>query len=278
MSRYHHEIGGAAFGVRNLAALVTGPLLLAFREQNYDGSFGWQMLGVVALATLAVVAGRRRRAIVLVPAMAWLWLYVFWYLTAQQARFAVPAMLVLAVVAAIGLQRLRAPRRKLALAALLVAAAASLPWRTAGYYLASWLTVLGAFTQTHHVDEGTDFRLLPLVQAIDERTPESAKLMLLFEHRGFYFPRATVIATPYFQEAGFTPPERFADATSVMDLLRRERITHVVLTKGPRGPDWLPSRQERLDPLLQSIQACSQRDELRVIWESDDYFLLEVRP
>jgi hypothetical protein len=278
LSRYHHAIGGAAFGVRSVAAFLTGPLLLSFAEKNYDGSFGWQLLGFVLLAAVAVVNAwrSRRRWLIWWPAAVWLWLYTFWYLTAQQARFAVPAMLVLVALAGLGLHPIRGKLRNLLLIALVTAAVVSAPWRTAGYYLGSWLAVLGAFSATQQLDEGTDFRYVPLLQAIAERVPADGKVMLLFEHRGFYVPRNCAIGTPGFQESGFTPPESYADPQAFMARLEREGITHLAMTKGPSGPDWLPQWQVRLEPLLRSIEACSREDRLRVVWESEHYYLLEV--
>lgn len=280
MSRFHHAIGGATFGVRSLPTLLTGPLLLAFRAENFDGSFGWQMLGLLALAAAAVASARRdrRRSIAVAwPGALWLGLYGFWFFTAQQARFAVPTILVLVLLAAEGLRPMRGRLRQLVLAALVGAAVVSFPWRTSGYYLDCWLTAAGVFSQTHEVDQGTHLSYLPLVNAIAQRTPENAKLLLLFEHRSLYVPRATTIGTPFFQERGFTLPERFTNPASVLELLAREGITHVVMTKGPTGPDRLAAWDERLDPLFRSFEQCSREGRMRVIWESEHYLLLEVR-
>jgi hypothetical protein len=51
----------------------------------------------------------------------------------------------------------------------------------------------------------------------------------------------------------------------------------VVLAKGPLGPDRLAEWTDRLDPLFRGLEAATREDALRVIWESDDYALLEVR-
>jgi hypothetical protein len=159
----------------------------------------------------------------------------------------------------------------------MTAAVVSLPWWMAGYYLGSWFTVIGLLSRTEYVDEGTGYHYLPLVQAAGDLTPEDARLMLLFEHRGFYLPRRHVIGTPFFQENGFTPPERFAEPTRVMDMLARNRITHVIIAKAPRGPDHAPEWRQRLEPFFRSLEKCAKEGRLQVIWESDAYLLLKVR-
>jgi hypothetical protein len=280
MSRYHHAIGGAAFGVKSLAGFAGGPLLLAFRTENYDGSFGWQLLmfvGLAALALATLVRRSRRRGLVLWAAAVWLWLYAAWYFTAQQARFAVPAMVGLVILAALGLQQLKGHARKLALTVLAASAIICLPWRSGGYYLGSWLTVSGRASRTYYVDVNTDRDHLPLIEELRDRTPADARVMLLFEHRGFYVPRDYVIGTPFFQEAGFTPPERFDDVDPIMELLQRERITHLVVAKEVRGPDvaadWLP----RLPTLARGIERCNAAGRLPMTWESDRYRILAVK-
>jgi hypothetical protein len=278
-SRYHHALG-AAFGIHNRSAILLAPVLLAFDSQLYDGTFGWQLPIIIALAALALLspAHRRIRPFVLWPSSVFLWLFTFWCLTAQQARFAIPAMLALLLLAAFGLRRMHGRDRKLALAALLAAALISAPWRTTGHYFGSWLAVLGVITRSDYVNESTDRQYLPLVQALHDHIPADAKLMLLFEHRGFYLPRAHQIGTPFFQESGFTLPERFTDPASVMDLLTRERITHVVMTRELAGPDKAPVSFDRFNHFDSVIEQCVATGRLHVVWASDRYFLLQVQP
>lgn len=279
MSRFHHEIGGAFFGVRSLETFVTAPILLSFNDRLYDGSFGWQFLVLLVLGAFALeslVRGRSGR-LVLWPALVSAWLYVGWYATAQQARFAVPMLFATVVLASFGLRRLRGSLRHWACVLLLATTVVSLPWKTAGYYFGSWETVLGFWTWRDYVDDGTDYRYVPLVEAIRELTPADATLLLLIEHRGLYLPRANVIGTPFFQEAFFTPPEEFATADRVMEVLGRIQITHLVIAKSRVGPDEAPEWWERRDVLFRSISDCARQNRLRVVWESEHSVILAVR-
>lgn len=279
MSRFHHELGGSFFGVRSLETFVAGPLLLAFQERLYDGSFGWQFLGILLLAAIAIIAVLHRRVARLAvwPASVSAMFYGFWYLTAQQARFGVPMVLAAVVVASFGLRLLRRSLRRWAMVVLLAASLASVPWKTAGYYCGSWETVLGFWTWADYVDDGTDRRYMPLVEAIRERTPPPAKLLLIIEHRGLYLPRANVIGTPFFQEAIFTPPERFGEPDRVLEVLQRNQITHLVVAKSDAGPDRAPDWWNRLSPLLRAFDECERQGRLQVVWESDQHVIFAVR-
>ena len=128
-----------------------------------------------------------------------------------------------------------------------------------------------------YVDDGTDRRFLPLVEAIREHTPPEAKLLLLIEHRGLYLPRNNVIGTPFFQEAIFTPPEEFATPDRVLEVLEQNQITHLVVAKSAVGPDRAPEWWERLSPLLRGIDECERQGRVRVVWESEQHVLFAVR-
>lgn len=278
MSRFHHYIGGFSYGVKNVTAFLDAPLLLAFRSENYDGEFGWQLLVLVALAIVATVsAGRRRlRWIVLWPAAVAMWFYLFWFMTAQQARFAVPFLLAFLLLAGLGIRILPRTWRQPVQLALVVAVLFSVPWRRSDYYLASWMTTVGWLNRADYVHNVTERVHLPLIQAVHALTPPDAKLMLLYEHRGFYLSRRYLIGTPLFQEGPFSPPEQFADAESVLRILRQQEFTHVVIAKVNPSPDQAPGWVERQPPLLGALGQCVQQRRLLPRWESDEYVLWEV--
>lgn len=276
-SRYHQTIGGADFGVRSMSSFFTAPILLGLDTGAFDGTFGWQLLLLLPLAAIGSFASSRRvRRVAIGPvAIAALW-YVFWYATAQQARFAIPAVLAIVIAASLGLQRLTHGARRIFCCLLIAAAIFSIPWRNAEYYQACWQVLIGQRSQTDYVHNLTGGQYLPLVQAVLHETSADAKLMLLFEHRTLYIPRWTVIGTPCFQERGFSPPEKFTSSNAVMELLLREGITHVVAAKSPTGPDKAPGWSDRQEQIFRGLERCVEQGRLRIVWESEKHWLFAM--
>ena len=274
LSRYHHAIGGAPFGVRTPATFVCGPVLMALNEKLYDGSFGWQLPCFIAIAAAGALAdGPRRRRRLIEPLAAAVWLYLFWFLTAQQARFLIPSILAVMVIAAGGLHSLHGRKRKAALALAVLTSLASIPWRTAPFYLSSWLTAVGIVSTVDFVDEGTGFEYLPLVREL-RKLPADAQLLLFFEHRGFYLPRSHTIGTPLFQERFFTPPEKFSEPEKIIEAIRQGEFTHVVMARAPMGPDRLMA--ERFDSFLRATERCVTEGRFEIVWQSERYVVLRI--
>ena len=279
MSHYHHAIGGIGFGVKSLTAFIDGPILLAFSTDNYDGNFGWQLIGIVGLAILALLLLRRPRIrpLTIWPICIAACFYLFWFLTAQQARFAIPAVLAFLLLAALGLRAFHGRQRQLVLALLIILSLASTPWGRAGYYLRSFQTASGILSPADFVHNMTDRVYLPMVQATNALIPPDARLMLLYENRGLYIPNKHTIGTPLFQESPLSPPEAYSNPASIMKALDNAQITHMLVAKAPLGPDQPPGWFERQQPLLTALQHCIDQDQLHTIWESDTYFLFKVR-
>lgn len=278
ISGYHHTIGGAAFGVRSLPTFLAGPVLLALDTGAYDGTFGWQLLGFLALAAIGICLSPRRMSCLIVwPILVACWFYMFWYLTAQQARFAIPFVLALLLLSAAGLRQLNRRVQLLLLVLMLIATGICIPWRNILYYRGSWQVVAGSLSRTEYIHNLTEFHYVPLIRELHHKLPADAKLMLLFEHRGFYMPRAYVIGTPCFQEQFFSPPERFSEAEPVLALLKENSITHIVITLAPTGPDKAPSWAERQDQVYRSLEKCVQQGRIRIIGKSERYLILEVQ-
>lgn len=280
MSLYHHSIGNDAFGMSGLAAFMATPLLIAFDAKLYDGSFGWQLLALFLLAVVGI-ASRRRSAdysqslglIALAIVM-----YVFWFLTSQQARFAIPMVAVISVLAEQGLASLAPPKKIAAMAVLSISAIVSIPWTNAGYYLASWETLIGVWSRTEWVDDTLRDQYVSLTKAIDQRTPLDARILLVFEHRGLYVPRKSTVGTPYFQPFGLSPPEKFDNPDAILRYLTVNGFSHVVFSSRPIGPDQSGFWWNRQEPLFQGIEACISSKKLLVDWALEPYFLLRVNP
>lgn len=182
------------------------------------------------------------------------------------------------VILAVGLRRIRGAGRQVVLLILAIASLASVPWERTGYYWYSALAAVGAVNRADYVHNMTDTVYLPLVQAIDALTPSDSRLMLLYEHRGFYMPRDHVIGTPLFQEGPFTLPQQYSRPDEIVEVLHRMRITHVVLPKAAMGPDQTDDWLARQRPFLDALDACVFQGWLRPVWKSEVYLLLEVQP
>ena len=278
MSAYHHAIGSARFGLHSVAGFFSAPLLLALRPQLFEGGFGWQGLVVLALALLAVVcAARRSEWLCLFPAWIGAALYVFWFATAQQSRFLVPAALVATVLAGEGLARLPPGVRRLAGGVLAALTLFSLPLGNSGYYVHAWRTVFGRLAAVDFINTGTYGKYLPAMDAVGVLTPPEARVLLLFEHRTLYLPRQGVIGTPFFQAGRFTPPELAATPEAILSVLRQQGITHVLLATEPEGPDLLPEYLSRCVPFAQALGALTGSGRLAILWQSDRYRLCRVQ-
>jgi hypothetical protein len=116
-----------------------------------------------------------------------------------------------------------------------------------------------------------------MIEAILNTTLPDARLMLLFEHRSLYIPRECIIGTPLFQQGPFTPPEDFTGAAAVMDVLKRQQITHVVLVTPETSPDQAPGWRQRQEALLTGIRQCVLEGRLLPIYESEEHLILVVR-
>lgn len=277
MSRYHHDIGGSAFGVKTAVGFISAPVMLAFQSRTYDGYFGWPLLVLIVLAALALGCAARKQVhlTVLWPAAVSVSLYLFWFATAQQARFAVPAFLAFSVVAAEGLRLIRGRWRLLVIAALVLAASANVPGR-AGFYWYSWLALVGEVSRLDHLNAATEGRHLPAVEAVAARTPPDAKIMLLFEHRSLYIPRECQIGTPLFQERFFSPVPRYTEPDRILEVLAENQFTHALVARDRVGPDQAPGAAAQLAPFLQALDRCVRQGQLEPVWRSEHYLLLKV--
>ena len=129
--------------------------------------------------------------------------FVTWECSAQQARFLLPVALLVLPAAAEGLKRLSQLRLRPLVAGLLVGAC--LCSMSRARWLHFWSTAEAAFHVGNRprvqdfVFTGTADAHLLAMKAIWELTPEDARVLLLFDPRGLYCPRAHLVGTPLFQ-------------------------------------------------------------------------------
>jgi hypothetical protein len=278
-SVYHHDAGTARFGVPlELSAGTAGhflgtPFALALGPFGdmaaFDGQIGLQfvvhflLLGHLAFARLRGRAPVGEPWMLLAGACA---LYAFWFLTSQQARFLMPACFLLTLAASFAWPLLSWVPRAALSAALPVLALVSVP--RDNYYLAARACGVqtGAVSPLEYIDFANPDRYIYACQGILENTPPDARVLLLFEQRGLYIPRAYRIGTPFFQGRYFTPSERTRTREEFLAVLAEEHITHVLVGYNPNDPDRMESYLERTRP-FQELLLSLIGHELEVVFE-----------
>ncbi len=306
-SNYHHAIGGSVFGMRGVVALLFSPIYLAWDQALFDGRIGWQWLVLLGLTirvgwlaaathgrpsrrvgmpnrTSRPATGNRSAINVSYSQLAWpthllltaLILYLFWFLTAQQSRLAIPLFVVVVVLGAAAIKSLAGRTKMLVEWLLVVSTIVSLPWANAGYYFASWETNLGIWSRTDWVNDSLTEEYIELATKIDEATSPGSRILLLIENRSLYIPRCCIIGTPFFQAPGLTPPEHFGTAEALHSFLANRRISHLVIANKSLGPDRAEDWWNRLGPVYSAVQSCLNDGRLEDLWSSSTYSLLSV--
>ncbi|MFO0925400.1 MAG: hypothetical protein U0905_23300, partial [Pirellulales bacterium] len=273
-SRYHHEIGNA-FGLKTWMGWATTPFLQSVMPELYDGGYGIQSLLFLALAGWAVVGGKRETPRQVGLAIACLYLYLVWFATSQQARFAIPLMVVLVVAASQKLACLPGSMRQWGIVLIMGASGISFPYPLVGFYASSWFSALGLISKSAYVQEGTRGTYLEMTQFL-KSLPEDSHLAFCFEHRTLYASHPSIIITPFFQSAVFTPPDSRASVEALQQFLNESNCTHVVLARGFFGPDFLESRQVSMQKITRCVDTLLAEKKLKVVWESADYYVLQT--
>ncbi|MBN1863812.1 MAG: hypothetical protein JW808_02805 [Victivallales bacterium] len=305
MSEFHHKIGSEKFGSRSLAIFFAAPLALSSNDNSFDGNFGWQFFLVLAIATAGIVfakasasklrvnrvgsagkaddadmagseTGPKERMMYMTAALALLF-YIFWFFSAQQARFLIPAALTIYTGAGICITKMRKSLQTCMIGLLLMLTILSLPWKASGYYYYSWSQLLGMTRRIDFVNTGTGGDFLSSVDAVMHLTPENSKLMLIFEHRILYYPRRTVIGTPYFQEQFFTPSERFTKIDDIYAELEKSGADYLMVAMRPEGPDELPEYIEKHAEFAENLSQLIPTGQLVEIWRSKNHSLFKIR-
>lgn len=278
-SHYHHDLAVSNFGMRGLPGFLVGPSALAFAYELYDGSFGWQwllllLLLVVAVMRASMLDGPRRNFVRVCIASACMF-YGLWFLTSQQARFAIPLAMIVIFCAGIGIETYREPAQRGWRVALVGLSLVSIPWINFGYYLDSWFCVMKVRTPLDYVRDGVTDSYAELSLYLHEQLPKEAKCVTLFEHRLTYLPPQVEIATPYFQVKYFRSPS-VQTPENLMAELREAHISHVILTTNPLGPDVSSNRIEDQRQWFRNIDECLASGRLKVIWKSEFHAVAEV--
>lgn len=280
MSLYHHALGSWKFGLSGPVGWLTTPFLLCIPRFSslFDGGLGFSCLVLAVLFGLILLRYRRQYPF---SPNVWLCLsmagigYLAWYLTARQARFLLPA--VYAFYYGMGIMGCGLPvvwRRWLA-AVLLVAALVSLPVGILRHGVLCWRHLLCGGRTIDLVYSATGGEYIPMMEVIETRTPRTARIFLLFEHRTLYVPRPTLIGTPFFQGRVFTPPEGITPERAAGELARLG-VTHVLLSISSNDPDRLPEYLDRNRTVVEAITGLAARGMLTEVQRIGDSVLYAV--
>ena len=168
-------------------------------------------------------------------------MYVLWFITAQQVRFAIPVLTLITLAAIIGIGQLSPSAQRAASVVGVLLALFSLPWTNLGYYLDSRLCVLKIRTPIDYIRDGVGDSYAELALQLQATNKPDDKVISLFEHRLAYLPRGIEIATPYFQTKYFVDAANHSSADEIHRALVENLISKVVFALTPMGPDVSPS-------------------------------------
>jgi len=274
-SEFHHQLAQGKYGLQALSGWLAGILLLAWRGDLYDSCFGWPWLILLALALPgAVIALRRGNYNTLRLYGMLLVFYLGWGFTAQQARFLLPAM-VLLLFGAIPVLRELPIRWRPVLAIVLLAGTLSalpIPLRHA---MLCWRFLTGdRVTLEDYIYSGTGPGYLAAAEMTAVKTPPDARIALLFDHRTLYIPRHAILATPYFQPCYFTPLP--TDSTQMEQLIRQAGFSHLLLGDSSKNPDRPKIYYEWMGTMLLYLNEMTESGRAELLWQGEGYFLFRI--
>lgn len=278
MSQYHHLIGNVKYGIQGFYAFFTTPFLLAVSPDAFDGGFGYQLIIIFIFCIFsAVIAVKSRDIRTLSLISIAILFYTFWFFTAQQSRFLLPSVFILFIVAKYAIRQLSPKIFRLLILILLIISPLSIPDNFRKSCFLSWETVLGRIKPADYLYSSTGPGYLKSVDIVNTKLPQNTRIMLVFENRGLYFNKKYVIGTPFFQEKFFTPPEQISESSQIMDVFKREKITHVLIGLSDIDPDRLPEYLDRTAGFAKLLGSLVENKQLKKIWEDEGFGIYEVK-
>lgn len=277
-SQYHHDLAVGNFGIAGWSGSFMAPIAVAFANELYDGSFGYQWLILLGLSIYhlrhrdSMASGRA-----LPLAICAFGLSLIWIASSQQARFALQVYPLVVLLAATGMERLSQPWQRWIRLGLLATSIISLPWTNMGYYLDSWLCVMKIRQPVDYIRDGiAEDGYVELAEYLHQHLLPDDRVVTLFEHRLAYLPLQVEIGTPYFQSKYFVDAEN-ASSESIMAELRNNGVNYLVITANPIGPDVSSRYIQSQQDWYRKLDRCIADGSLQVIWRSGDYAVAQVR-
>ena len=90
-------------------------------------------------------------------------------------------------------------------------------------------------------------------------------------------PRKYEIGTPFFQGKYFTPPEKFENEDTILKVLERNNITHVLVGLSPKDPDRMKEYLERSVGFSAALGRLKDNGKLKLLWEDFGYAIFECK-
>ncbi len=278
MSGYHHLIGSVKYGVQGFSGFFTAPFLLAISPAAFDGGFGWQFLIILLLCTFSTAyAVKSSNANIIAYASSAVILYSFWFFTSQQSRFLIPSIFIVFILSKHSMRKISRTAGKCLILMILLLTLVSIPGNIMKDCLLSWQSVYGSIKTTDYLYSSTGPGYLKAVHIVNTKLSPDAKLMLIFENRGLYISKNYVVGTPFFQDEFFTPPEQITAPSRIMDVLNKNKITHILIGLSENDPDRLPEYLSRTASFANMLGELAVSGRLRKIWEDDGFAIYEVK-
>ncbi len=272
MSDYYHQ-GSILYGLEGWWTLPISPFALGWMRAEYDGTYGYQWLIILAVLLCSMVWKRQISEMTIAGALC----FFVWFATAQQARFALSAVVLLWLAGGRAIGQLRGWYRHSVLAALAVGAIFSVGSSYWHRSLIHWKTALGAISTADNLYRWTGSGYLPIADAVSVYTEPDACILMLFEHRTLYIPRQARIGTPFWQDAVFMPPEQYSGVEAFVEELHRAEADYVVLGFTWLDPDRVPAYLQRSQALLYTALEAIGSGALEVVYRDSTHMLLRVR-
>ena len=220
---------------RDLTATFT--TLSGLRDYFTNQWSGWENYNAIGVALvlmlpwLFLTRSTRRPYRHLLAALALAW--VTWGLSSRMPRFflfAVPWFSILAAGVLTSTQMSARAKRFLRVAILLGCCVDTVSILSDWYVMGGWQVVFGMRRKSVYLEGSEPFYPSPYYPAmtfINEKLPPDAKILFVWESRGYYCERPFVAASPHAPEpiAGFVAQSR--DGEDLRGRLREAGITHV---------------------------------------------------
>ena len=252
-SSFHHLLGTAKFSPFSIVTMILFLPGLAFPalSRMFDGVYGLQLLLWAFLCLAALWRRPKRVYTAFLPPVCFV---LAWLMSSPQARFLLPALAFLAVIARDAFPIVRGRAGRIILFAAVAFSLLSFPpamyipshkrdsiskERDSIYVANVRATFSGGDGRRDLLYGRTGDSMLPAADILRDRLADGGKCLLILEERTLYLPRGCEIGTPFFQDKYF-PGGKIPDADGLLKLLDDGGFACLYVRPPDRNPDYLP--------------------------------------